>query len=206
MNHSLFDSILKIAAVHMSVLLVPGQNFVLVAMYTLDYSLLAGLSVAAGATIGMLLLALASVFGVSAIIREIPALYLVIKYAGACYLVYLGAINFRKNPVSFISDSKSKDHPEFSEALKVGVISSLLNVRAVIYLIGLFSQIKPSEPWYFSIVCGCEVVFLTGIWFGLVSIGFSKEAIKNRFLKNKSVFHKLFSGLLVLLGIIMFFD
>ncbi len=69
----------------------PGPDMAYVVGQSLANGRLAGVISAAGVALGSLTHALASAIGLTALIAASPLLFSIVKYAGAAYLIYLGA-------------------------------------------------------------------------------------------------------------------
>src|SRR5262245_5270719 len=92
--------------------LTPGPNVVLVTACGANFGFRRTIPQMIGITLGFGLMVIASGLGLAALIRAAPGLHLVLKYAGAAYLVYLAwrtarvqagsAARIRARPVGFL--------------------------------------------------------------------------------------------------------
>ena len=74
----------------LALILTPGQDMMYVMSRALAQGRLAGLYSAVGVIIGILVHTLLAALGVGAILAASEGLFLLLKLAGAAYLVYLG--------------------------------------------------------------------------------------------------------------------
>ncbi len=79
-------------------LAIPGPTVLLVISYALGHGRRVGLSTVVGVALGDLTAMTASVLGLGALLATSAALFTVLKWAGAAYLVYLG-LNLWRAPV-----------------------------------------------------------------------------------------------------------
>ncbi|HWH00983.1 MAG TPA: leucine efflux protein LeuE [Pilimelia sp.] len=74
-----------------AIILLPGPNSIFVLVTAAGRGVAAGYRGAAGVFLGDTVLMVLSAAGVASLMRAFPPLFLVVKYAGAAYLCYLGA-------------------------------------------------------------------------------------------------------------------
>ena len=106
-----------------------------------------------GCCAGLLVHAVASVIGLSAVFAASAQLYLAIKIAGACYLVWLGATTLWKSwrrraepvePVEVVAPGRPIGR---RTAFRQGLVSNLLNPKIILLFLTLLPQfIEPGEP------------------------------------------------------------
>ena len=73
-----------------AIVLLPGPNSLYVVSTAARFGVRAGYRAAAGVFLGDWVLMAAAALGVASLLRAFPPLFLVIKYAGAAYLAYIG--------------------------------------------------------------------------------------------------------------------
>jgi len=148
------------------VILLPGPNSLYVLALAAQQGSRIGWSAVCGVLIGDSLLILATALGAVTILTTYPSIFMLIKYAGACYLVYIGyhliagAIKAWKqqdkegqqsiNPIKKTTASKA-----FRKALLV----SLLNPKAILFFLSFFAQFV--DPSYAQPVIPFLVLALT---------------------------------------------
>jgi homoserine/homoserine lactone efflux protein len=120
--------------------LVPGPSVLLVVGQTLTNGKHATLMCIVGIMAGSALLMGLSFAGVGVILATSAALFQIVKWAGVIYLAYLGCIQ--------ILDAK-RDGGGFEEsaslrsslgALWIGVVTAVLNPKAIIFYLAFFTQ------------------------------------------------------------------
>src|ERR1700685_4681674 len=73
------------------VLLTPGPAVLYIVARSVEQGRIAGLASVCGITTGTLVHVLAAALGLSALLATSALAFAVVKYAGACYLIYIGA-------------------------------------------------------------------------------------------------------------------
>ena len=161
------------------IVLLPGPNSLYVMSAASRFGLRAGFRAAGGVFTGDLILIVLSSVGVASALKTMPTLYLVLKFAGAAYLAYLGAKliwaswqswKTRHLPTDDMEVTQVKSKGHFRTALVV----SLLNPKAIVFYISFFIQfVDPdyAHPGLSFLILGaivqiCSVVYLIGLIFG----------------------------------------
>jgi threonine/homoserine/homoserine lactone efflux protein len=105
-----------------------------------------GLSTAAGLAIARSLHVTLSALGVAALLRSAPWLYEGVRIAGALYLAYV-AIQIFRSPAFGLDDNNvtSKTRQSLRASLSKGVLSSLLNPKALLFCSVLLPQFVHPE-------------------------------------------------------------
>src|SRR3954447_16677920 len=73
-----------------AIVLLPGPNSIFVLTTAARHGVRAGYRAAAGVFLGDWVLMTATALGVASLLRAYPAVFVVVKYAGAAYLGYVG--------------------------------------------------------------------------------------------------------------------
>lgn len=117
----------------------PGQDTVYILGRTLSQGRSAGLLSALGISAGCLVHTLLAAFGLSAILATSPAAFLVVKYAGAAYLVWLGVRMFadaRTPAAAAITFTPARSVAIFRE----GVLTNILNPKVALFFMAFLPQ------------------------------------------------------------------
>ena len=125
----------------------PGPDMALILQTSSTRGLKHGLSTAAGLAIARSLHVTLSALGVAALLRSAPWFYDGVRIAGALYLAYI-AIQIFRSPAFGLDDNNntaSKTHPTLHAAMSKGVLSSLLNPKALLFCSVLLPQFVHPE-------------------------------------------------------------
>jgi threonine/homoserine/homoserine lactone efflux protein len=134
----LFSSIALVAT------LSPGPAILLVSSHSVSYGLKNSVATMLGNISGLFVMSALSVLGLSAIILHSAALFVVLKFAGAAYLIYLGLKLLRKGFSDAVPARQSGDGceaaPSYSQLYSCGLLVALSNPKAVAFTTALFPQ------------------------------------------------------------------
>ncbi len=161
--------------------LVPGPNSIFVLTSSAKHGVKGGYKAALGVFTGDALLIFLAFLGVASLVKTSPVFFIVIKYAGALYLTYLGLKTL------YATFHKKKEQPEqvAVEVVKAknglyikALFLSLLNPKMIIFYVSFFIQFI--DPKYENagvpfFVLGvileiCSMLYLSVLIFGGVAI------------------------------------
>ena len=136
------------------IVLLPGPNSLYVLALSARQGARFGWYALFGILVGDSLLMLATALGAVSILVTYPAVFMIIKYAGAAYLLYIGynlvkdAINtWRKIKTSNLKKSITEKKTTGAKAFKKSLLVSLLNPKAILFFISFFAQfVDPIYP------------------------------------------------------------
>jgi len=136
------------------IVLLPGPNSLYVLALSARQGTRLGWSALVGILVGDSLLMLATALGAVSILVTYPAVFMMIKYTGAAYLIYIGyhlvkdAINtWRKVDSHDLHHAISEKKTTGTKAFKKSLLVSLLNPKAILFFISFFAQfVDPSYP------------------------------------------------------------
>lgn len=130
--------------------LTPGPDTFYILGRSLAQGRRAGIASVFGISTGCLVHTLAAALGLSALLATSASAFLVIKLAGAAYLVYLGArmlfgrVSAAGLPVAFSSAS-------FWAAYRQGLLTNVLNLKVALFFLALMPQfIAEDSPAKFA--------------------------------------------------------
>jgi len=153
----------------------PGADTLLVVRNVLRGGRRDGFVTMFGICSGLYAHALLSALGVSVILMHSATAFMVLKIAGACYLVWLGIQSLR-------SAGRTSAAPEFADAgairvpawqsFREGFLTNLLNPKVIVFYLALLPQfIGPDDAVLQKSLLLAVIHFVEGIlWFTLVSI------------------------------------
>ena len=154
--------------------LIPGPDFLLVSRYAVQHRRL-GLAAALGAQSGLCIHMLTAALGLSAIAARSAELFMLIRWAGAAYLIWMGLAvlySSRSQHRSAQADVQENiDATSRSRAFANGFLCNLLNPKAVIFFLSVLPQfIDPTVSAARQILILGVLDVLIGVawWWGVV--------------------------------------
>ncbi|MBP2707164.1 LysE family translocator [Microbispora sp. RL4-1S] len=124
--------------------LTPGPNMIYLVSRSISQGRRAGLVSLSGVAVGFLVYLGATCLGLTAVFALVPAAYVVIKLAGAAYLLYLAWKTLRPGGVSVFQPRDLR--PDSTGRLfTMGLVTNVLNPKAAVLYLSLLPQfIDPS--------------------------------------------------------------
>lgn len=115
----------------------PGPDNIFVLIQSITNGRKFGLAVVAGLMTGCLVHTTLLAFGISAVIKNNPTIFTLIKIFGAVYLVYLAILVYRGgNSISI--ETENKQVKSISSLFRQGFIMNVLNPKVTIFFLAFF--------------------------------------------------------------------
>ena len=145
-------------------LLTPGPAVLYIVARSVEQGRLAGLISVCGITTGTLVHVLAAALGLSALLASSALAFGVVKYAGAAYLIYLGARRIL-SPSEAPAARVELPRRSLARLYRDGFIVNLLNPKTALFFVAFLPQfVDPSRGGAAS-----QIVFL-GLLFALMGL------------------------------------
>ncbi|HAX91084.1 MAG TPA: hypothetical protein DCY07_02610 [Rhodospirillaceae bacterium] len=198
---------MTLVAVFSLAVISPGPDFVVAVRNSVAHSRRAGLFTALGFGLSILVHVSYTVAGIAALIAQSILLFNVIKYAGAAYLIYLGIQALRsrgmgKAAVDHALNAEKKSRMSDKAALSSGFLTNVLNPKATLFFLAIFSQIiRIDTPVVWMVVYGLTCSFIITGWFSLVAFVLTQARVRNAFLKATKWIDRGCGLVLVALGV-----
>jgi leucine efflux protein len=163
-----------------AIVLLPGPNTLFVLSVAGRFGVRAGYRAAAGVWLGDSILMTLSAAGAASLLHAYPALFAVVKWAGAAYLAYVGL----RQVISTWRRRSSSPVPSVGPAVfRRSVVVSLLNPKAILFFVSFFVQfVDPSYgyPAVSFLVLGVIVEMVSALYLSVLIFGGSFVASQFR--------------------------
>jgi threonine/homoserine/homoserine lactone efflux protein len=186
--------------------LTPGQDTMFILGRSLTGGPRAGVASALGIGVGSLFHTFAVAAGLSAILAASPAAFLIVRIAGALYLVYLGArLLFTKAlqdsdlPVTPVNEGNT------GSAFRQGIVTNVLNPKVALFFLALLPQfIEPdsASKTLAFLTLGLTFVMTGTLWCLVLALGAAR--LRQFFRGNphmRTTIDRVTGGLFIALGI-----
>ena len=184
-------------------LVVPGQDFVMVARISVSRSRRMGIAAAAGVSIGLLVWILASILGISALLDDNADLSRLLRVGGAALLAAFGVFSVvaalrsaRKTPLEQHTVLDGAAGNPVLRGWAAGLLSNLSNVKLVVFFGSIFSGVLPH-----GLTVGENT--LIAVAMGAIAFGwFSSVAILGSHPRVAQAYQRASRGMDVVFGLI----
>ena len=159
------------------IVLIPGPNSLYVMTVSSRKGMAAGFWGAAGIFMGDLILMVLAATGVASLLKAYPAVFVLLKYAGAGYLGFLGlgllraAIARWRQPEQAAAPASA---PRQDRPFRVALLISLLNPKAILFYVSFFIQfVSPDYAWpaLSFLILGIIVQFFSMLYLAVLILG-----------------------------------
>ncbi len=191
------------AGVAWALIIAPGPDMLYVITRGMSYGPKVGLLSALGVICGILIHTTAAAFGLTLIFQTSALAFLVVKYMGAAYLIYLGVKAWRDERAFSLQLQTSAVKPRV--VFWQGVLSNVLNPKIAIFFLAFLPQFvdkSSSQVTLQMVILGLTFAFfglcfllVVGYFSGAVGGWFKRRPYHARFLQRCS------GGILIGLGI-----
>ena len=196
------SEIIAVTAIATLMAVIPGADFVMVTRTSIRNGRWAGLYTTFGICLSICIHATYSIAGLAVVIANSAWLFSIIKYLGAAYLVYI-AYNLLTTRELLVNDQQvgTEFITDFA-ALRLGFLSNILNPKAPIFFISIYTQVVSLEtPLIMQISYGLIIALAHLIWFGSVALLLSHPSLLPRFNKHKQKIDKVAGIMLILFSV-----
>lgn len=156
-----WETLLAFATVTILVAYFPGPALLYTAAQTISHGRKAGLMAMLGIHLGCYLHVFAAAFGLSAVFKHVPELYMAVKIAGSLYLIWIGIGMIRSRLVA--SDQPVAPAKTVKRSLIDSFIVEVLNPKVALFFIALLPQfVDPAASlpvWAQFLILGTIVNF-----------------------------------------------
>jgi len=156
-----WETLVAFATVTILVAYFPGPALLYTAAQTISHGRKAGLMAMLGIHLGCYLHVFAAAFGLSAVFKHVPELYMAVKIAGALYLIWIGIGMIRSRIGA--ADQLVAPAKTVKRALLDSFIVEVLNPKVALFFIALLPQfVDPAASlpvWAQFLILGTIVNF-----------------------------------------------
>lgn len=206
------SSLFFVALVSLLAAISPGPDFCIVVRNSLSYSRRLGFLTSLGVSLALIIHLSYTLVGIGVLMTETSFAYKFVKYVGAVYLFYLGisgiVSSFRIRNSSSLDVNYEKSSKEISSftALKQGFLTNLLNPKAAMFFVSLFSQFITAEtPVLLRIEFALINWSITLGWFLFLAFLITGKQFASRIERFRASIDRVMGGFLILLSLKLLF-
>ena len=123
----------------------PGPDQAYILSRTLAQGRFVGLVSSWGVCSGAMIHVVAAALGFSLILQSSPAVYALLKYLGAAWLLWLGLKSFRRETFQITADSARQGRPPLGRIYAQGIMVDLFNPKVALFFLAFLPQFIPAE-------------------------------------------------------------
>lgn len=179
----------------------PGPSLAVVLRQTVNNGRVHGVVASWFHAAGVGVWAIATVSGLAVVVANSHEVYVLITWAGAAYLAWLGVKAFRAGPAEALHVEKSKKVSLWQAGLE-GAFISFLNPKLAIFFIALFSQyISKNASLSDQVTMVATATLVDGLWYTLVAVVLSHGPVLGALQARSLLINRLTGGVLILLAL-----
>ena len=167
------------------IVLLPGPNSLFVLSVAAKRGVRMGYRAALGVCLGDLVLMILAAAGMASLLQTYPSLFMVMKYAGAAYLAYVGvnllrsAWQLARNAAPQFDVDQSVTVQEARDPFRRALVIGLMNPKAILFFMSFFIQFVDHSyayPALTFVVLGLIVQILNFIYLSALIFGGARLA------------------------------
>ena len=197
--------LLAVSTITILAVISPGPDFAMVTRNGYSFGRKIGLISALGIAAGVQVHVVYTVLGVAILITQSPTLFLVMKVAGAAYLMYLGYQSFC-NRTALSTEGEAGNMPGAWQAFGMGFLTNALNPKTMLFVVATFTQlVQPDAPFWLNFAYGFFMSFAHWAWFSIVALVFSNKHLRAAMLARQRILDRAIGAALFGLGASLLF-
>jgi len=173
-------TVLAFAAMAALLIMSPGPNGVLIAKTVPTSGKAAGFANIAGFAVAFFVHGTFAIFGLSVLLLQSANLFLLVKLAGAAYLIWIGVKALiealRGSPARLLDVAPARNRRTLAKAFGEGFLTNALNPKVAMFYIAAFPQFIPHDsatPAAAFVLVGVHAL-LNMAWFGPMVLLFDR--------------------------------
>ena len=191
---------LSAAIAHLLAVMSPGPDTAIIFQQSFAKGRNSGILTALGIGFGIFLHCLLAISGISILLYSTEEAKFIIKILGASYLIYVG---FQSLLLQDASEPKTRT-TIFTHPFLIGLITNILNIKAFLFTVSLFSFINLQPDSLMSWIYLFYFPVITAAWFSFVSYALTHEALGDIFDQYNPKIQFASSAFILALGLLIF--
>ena len=191
---------LSAAIAHLLAVMSPGPDTAIIFQQSFAKGRNSGILTALGIGFGIFLHCLLAISGISILLYSTEEARFIIKILGASYLIYVG---FQSLLLQDASEPKIRT-TIFTHPFLIGLITNILNIKAFLFTVSLFSFINLQPNSLMSWIYLFYFPVITAAWFSFVSYALTHEALGDIFDQYNPKIQFASSAFILALGLLIF--
>ncbi|MDB4056412.1 LysE family translocator [Gammaproteobacteria bacterium] len=191
---------LSAAIAHLLAVMSPGPDTAIIFQQSFAKGRNSGILTALGIGFGIFLHCLLAISGISILLYSTEEARFIIKTLGASYLIYVG---FQSLLLQDASEPKIRT-TIFTHPFLIGLITNILNIKAFLFTVSLFSFINLQPDSLMSWIYLFYFPVITAAWFSFVSYALTHEALGDIFDQYNPKIQFASSAFILALGLLIF--
>ena len=187
------------ALAHLLAVMSPGPDTAIIFHQSFAKGRAQGILTAVGIGFGIFIHCLFAISGITLLIYSSEEAKFFIKCLGALYLLYLG--------ISFFISKKSSKSDEtkviFKNPFVIGLVTNLLNIKAFLFTVSLFSFINLDPNSVMSVIYLLYFPLITAAWFSFVTYALTHQSMGDIFNKHSDNIQFASSAFIAGLGLLI---
>lgn len=194
------SELIAVAVITVLAVISPGPDFAMVTRNSYAYGRGSGLIAAFGIACGVQVHVCYTVLGIALVITHSPVLFMAVKVLGAGYLIWMGWASLTSTQ-SLQPGQASGARPSAGKAFAMGFLTNALNPKAMLFVVATYSQVvQVGNSLATQFAYGLFMSFSHWVWFSLVAVFFSAEALRQRLLARQRLVDRVIGTALIGLG------
>lgn len=183
---SYLPEFLTIVVAHALAVASPGPDFALVLRQSLTHGRRTAIWSSIGIGCGLSIHIGYCILGLGYFLKNSDVALTTVKYLGAAYLAFVGVQALLSKPRGDDVDLASgRSAPSDGAAWTTGFLVNVLNPKAALFFISLFPlAVSVTTPKLVQVGYGLWMTVATMAWFSFVSVVFTREEVRRRFLRR----------------------
>jgi len=187
------------ALAHLLAVMSPGPDTAIIFHQSFVKGRAQGILTALGIGFGIFIHCFFAISGISLLIYSSAEAKFFIKCLGALYLLYLGISFFITKKSSKSKDTKAL----FKNPFVIGLVTNLLNIKAFLFTVSLFSFINLDPSSLMSIIYLLYFPIITAAWFSFVTYALTHNSMGDIFNKHSNNIQFASSAFIAGLGLLI---
>ncbi|GAB2844548.1 LysE family translocator [Lentzea nigeriaca] len=191
-------ALLSFTLVALLTVITPGLETLLVLRTALLVGRRAAMGVVLGSTLGCLVWATAGLVGLTALLQASELAYNIVRWLGAAYLIYLGvkALWNSRRPAEL---DEPAPVPSVRAAVRVGLLTNLLNPKPGVFYISLLPQFLPvGQPAWGGVLVAIHLG-IGLLWFPILITAAGRA--RAFLLRQRNVLDRISASALIAFGV-----
>ena len=191
---------LSAAIAHLLAVMSPGPDTAIIFQQSFAKGRNSGILTALGIGFGIFLHCLLAISGISILLYSTEEARFVIKILGASYLIFVGLQSLL---LQDSSEPKTRT-TIFTHPFLIGLITNILNIKAFLFTVSLFSFINLQPDSLMSWIYLFYFPVITAAWFSFVSYALTHDALGDIFDQYNPKIQFASSAFILALGLLIF--